>query len=139
MQLNSRLVEALAELGRHQERSSTPYWWRKSSMARLAELGLTEAYRPNRGPYAPAHASQAYRLTEAGRFHLSGFPAAHQATPPDPKELREIIIGEFLPKCMAFGSGNIPVLIAGEFTDALLSAISKAGFAITAATEQSRE
>lgn len=39
-------------------------------------------------------------------------------------ELKEALIAAFLPKCMAFGPGNVPRMVAAEFADAAMSVLS---------------
>lgn len=59
---NQRLQNALLELVRHEERGSSPYWWREASMYQLAAEGLTEKYQP-----CTIRPVMAYRSTLAGR------------------------------------------------------------------------
>ena len=66
--LTLRLRDALAELQRYTEDRNVIYWWRRASMAKLAEMGLVETYRP---PSLPASRKVLpYRITDAGRRAL---------------------------------------------------------------------
>lgn len=67
--LHPRLLSALAEVARYEGKNQL-YWWRRASMGQLAELGLTEPYRPasmanGKGKTLP------YRITTAGRRALA--------------------------------------------------------------------
>jgi DNA-binding PadR family transcriptional regulator len=68
MNLTKTQIDALAELGRFEQRSNNnPFWWRKASMAVLAQHGYVVAW----SPYGKARKIMAYRLNDAGRAALA--------------------------------------------------------------------
>ncbi len=67
--LTPLLKDALAELQRYTEDRNAIYWWRRASMAKLAEMGLVETHRP---PSVPeSRKVLPYRITPAGRAALT--------------------------------------------------------------------
>ncbi|EXL10274.1 hypothetical protein BG36_07600 [Aquamicrobium defluvii] len=67
--LTPRLKDALAELQRYTEDRNVIYWWRRASMAKLAEIGLAETYRP--ASVSRTRKMLPYRITPAGRAALT--------------------------------------------------------------------
>lgn len=69
--LGVRLTSALRELDRHERRGrGTPFWWRRASMAVLAEKLMVCPWFPGGKP----NKRPAYRLTDAGRKYLEDHP-----------------------------------------------------------------
>lgn len=67
--LTPQLRNALAELDRYCQRENVIYWWRRASMAKLAEIGLAETYRP--ASVSRTRKMLPYRITPAGRAALT--------------------------------------------------------------------
>ncbi len=73
--LPNRLVEALFELKRYEDRGAT-YWWRQSSMGVLAQKGYVYPWHP-KGKRVRV---MAYSMTDRGHEFLKGFPPATSKT-----------------------------------------------------------
>lgn len=57
--LSGTVLEALRELAKHR---GGPYWWRQASMKKLADMGLVEAWHPER----KVNGRMAHRITPKG-------------------------------------------------------------------------
>lgn len=69
MNLTATQSAALKEVGSYRGRNLC-YWWRRASMAQLAEMGLVETYRPKSMERSRSK-TLPYRITEAGRTALA--------------------------------------------------------------------
>lgn len=72
MKLSKYEITALEELGRHESRGlgrARAFYWRRASMSKLADKGLVQ-----RDTRYGSDAQPAWKMTNAGRDFLKGFP-----------------------------------------------------------------
>nr|WP_303683007.1 hypothetical protein [Brevundimonas naejangsanensis] len=74
----ARLLDALDECKRHNDRGVL-YWWRGKSMTALEEIGLVERWTPPSVAERPRLSARPWRLTDIGiatlRAKLDGYEA----------------------------------------------------------------